>query len=993
MAGYRLPRGGSRIDRSRPLRFSFDRAEVRGFSGDTVASALLASGRTVVARSFKYHRPRGVFSAGAEEPNALVTLGSGADLEPNAKATVVEASERLEVRSQNAWPSLGFDANAVNGFFSPLLGAGFYYKTFIGPYRGAWMLYEPLIRRAAGLGKASISPDPARYDTVHDFCDVLVVGAGPAGLSAALAAGRAGTNVILCDDQPVIGGNLDLEDHIAGREVADWLFDIHSALRGLANVRVLARTGVYGYFDDNVLGAVERVATPGESGTRQRHRRIKAGHVVLAAGALERPFVFPGNDTPGVMLAGAALAYARRYGVAVGREVAVFTNNDGGWARAAALSRAGLAIRAVIDPRRDAPGRIAATLADSGTEFLTGHVVTRASGGKALSSVKVAVYDETTGHMSGAQRDLPCDALLVAAGWNPLVHLATQAGGPPIYDEGIAAFVPGEAREAWTAAGAMRGSFSPDGAVTEGERAGESAAQARGFQPSRSATSDEASSQPAASDRLLPLFEIPAEGKAFVDLQNDVTSADIRLARREGFESVEHLKRYTTLGMAADQGKTSNLNGITILARERGLPVPAVGTTRFRPPYNPVSLGALAGRARAAHFQPIRRTPLHAWHLSAGAEMLNVGLWQRPRVYARAGETLEQAYVREARAVRTSVGITDVSTLGKIEVQGPDAATFLDRVYTNTFSTLPVGRARYGLMLRDDGFLYDDGTTWRLSDTRYLMTTTTANAANVMQHLEMLLAIAWPQLRVSLTSVTDQWAGVAVSGPNSRALLQEVVDHVDVAEAALPPMGVAAGRLAGIPVLVARLSFSGERAYEVYCGADFGVALWTQLLEGGRSLDVVPYGLEALGALRIEKGHVTGAELDGRTTVHDLGLEKMFSTKKDFVGKALGLRPALTDPGRKQLVGLRSLDGKPVLAGAHLVSGADAKEPGRSQGHVTSMCFSPALESYIALALLERGRTRLGENLFAADPVRGGHGPVKVVHPCFFDPDGSRMHG
>jgi sarcosine oxidase subunit alpha len=460
----------------------------------------------------------------------------------------------------------------------------------------------------------------------------------------------------------------------------------------------------------------------------------------------------------------------------------------------------------------------------------------------------------------------------------------------------------------------------------------------------------------------------------------------------EGFESVEHVKRYTTLGMAADQGRTSNLNGHAILAKARGLPIPAVGTTRFRPPYEPVRLGALVGCARGDHLQPIRRTPIHDCHLRAGAEMINAGLWQRPRAYMRSGETLEQAYVREASAVRASVGITDVSTLGKIDVQGPDAAVFLDRVYTNTFSTLPVGKARYGLMLRDDGFLFDDGTSWRLSPTRFLMTTTTANAAGVLQHLEMLLALAWPELRVSLTSVSDEWAGIAVAGPNSRALLQKVVD-LDTSDAALPPMGVQAGRLAGISVLVARLSFSGERAYEVYCGAGYGAALWDILLNAGGEFDVLPYGLEALGALRIEKGHVTGTEIDGRTTVHDLGFERMFSLKKDFVGKTLALRPALTDPGRKQLVGVRALEGARVLAGAHLVAGRSPLDPGRSEGHVTAMCYSPALESYVALALLERGRARHGEILYAADPLRRTHAPVEIADPCFYDRDGSRMHG
>lgn len=991
MAGYRLPRGGTRVDRSRPVHFTFDGGSVGGFRGDTIASALLASGRMLLGRSFKYHRPRGVFTAGAEEPNALVALGAGAATEPNVKATIAEAADGMKVRSQNAWPSLAADVGAVNGIFSPFFSAGFYYKTFIGPFRGAWMLYEPFIRRAAGLGRASFEPDPDRYDTAHAFCDVLVVGGGPAGLEAAVVAGRAGARVILCDDNPMLGGALDLDGSHAG-DAADWVFARTSTLGGSANVRVLTRTSVYGYYDDNILGAVEHLAPDAGGSTRQRHWRIEARRVVLATGALERPFVFSGNDTPGVMLAGAGLAYARRYGVAVGRDVVLFTNNDSGWRTAASLARAGVAIRAVIDPRRNAPSRPAAELSEAGTEFLSGQVVAAATGGKALNAVRVEAFDVASGDVSGAAREITCDALLVSAGWNPLIHLASQAGGAPVYDEALAAFLPGEPREAWIAAGAMRGTFDAEAAAQEGRKAGADAAAALGF----GGDSDNAESAAPASpggDNLLPLFEIAGKGKAFIDLQNDVTAADVRLARQEGFESVEHLKRYTTLGMAADQGKTSNLNGLAILAKERGLPIPSVGTTRFRPPYNPVSLGALAGRARGSHFQPLRRTPLHDWHVKAGAEMLNVGLWQRPRAYLWERESLEHAYIREARAVRASVGITDVSTLGKIDVQGPDAATFLDRVYTNTFSTLPVGKARYGLMLRDDGFLFDDGTTWRLSDTRYLMTTTTANGALVMQHLEGLLAVAWPELRVSLASVTDHWAGFAVSGPNSRPLLEKTLDDIDVGDSALPMMGVRAGHLAGTRVLVARLSFSGERAYEVYCGADHAHLVWERLLEAGKPFEIMPYGLEALGTLRIEKGHVTGAEMDGRTTVHDLGLEKMFSMKKDFVGKPLALRPALTADHRKQLVGLKSLDGKAVLGGAHLVAGPDPKAPGRSEGHVTAMCYSPALEGYVALALLQRGRQRHGETLYAADPLRGSHNRVEIVDPVFVDKDGSRMHG
>lgn len=992
MAGYRLPRGGTRIDRTGPLRFSFDAAVVNGFAGDTIASALIASGRTTIGRSFKYHRPRGVYSAGSEEPNALVTIDYPGTTEPNTKATILKVQDGLRTRSQNAWPSLGLDFGAVNQLFAPFFAAGFYYKTFMGPGRGGWMLYEPFIRRAAGLGRASFEPDPDRYDTAHAFCDVLVVGGGPAGLSAALTAGRSGARVILCDDAPMLGGTLDLEDRLGGGNPVDWLFTTQSALNGLAGVRRMTRTSVYGYYDDDVLGAVETLAN-GEA-ARQRHWRIQARRVVLATGAVERPFVFAGNDTPGVMLAAAMLSYARRYGVAAGRDVVVFTNNDSGWQRALALSRAGVAVRAVVDPRPQGPEDLAHHLAETGAECLLGRVISRASGGTALKTVRVQPFDLQENRTTGAHRDLKCDALAVSAGWVPRVHLASQGGGPPVYSEAIHAFLPGEPREHWIAAGALLGSFDSDTAVAEGTRAGSEAAAALGFGSAEAARNSSRPLRPSGpSASQLPLFEIAGKGKAFVDLQNDVTASDVRLAQREGFESVEHLKRYTTLGMATDQGKTSNLNGLTILAKARGVPVPAVGTTRFRPPYNPVSLGALAGRARGGHLSALRRTPLHDWHVKAGGLMVNVGPWQRPRAYMKEGETLEQAYVREARAVRASVGITDVSTLGKIDVQGPDAATFLDRVYTNTFSTLPVGKARYGLMLRDDGFLYDDGTTWRLADNRYLMTTTTANGALVYQNLEMLLAIAWPELKVSLASLTDQWAGVAVAGPNSRALLAKALGDIDVSDGALPFMGVRAGHLGGVPVMVARLSFSGELAYEVYSAADYARPLWETLLDAGKEFSVEPYGLEALGTLRIEKGHVTGAEIDGRTSVHDLGLEKMFSMKKDFVGKPLALRPALTDSANKQLVGLRSLDGTSVSSGAHLVDGADPKQPGRSQGHITAMCYSPATEGYIALALLERGRQRHGEKLFAADPVRSKHGPVEVVDPCFFDKDGSRMHG
>ena len=993
MAGYRLADGGGRIDRSKALAFSFDGETISGFAGDTIASALLASGRTLVARSFKYHRPRGVFSAGAEEPNALVTIGKDARTTPNVQATMAEASDGLVVRSQNAWPSLDNDFGALSGLLSPFLAAGFYYKTFIGPFRGAWMLYEPIIRRAAGMGAATRQPDPDRYENTHGFCDVLVVGGGPAGLAAALAAGRSGARVVLADENAEFGGAAVLDAAtIDGSDTPGWVRSAVAELAVLQNVRLLRRTAVYGYYDGNVLAGTERLPAGDAAMPRERHWRLQARQVVLATGADERPIVFAGNDTPGVMLLGAALAYARHYGVAAGDAIAIFANNDAAWHQAAALAQTGITIKAIIDPRTAGPKDAAKTLRAAGAAIYTGHVVTAAMGGKTVSSIVVAQYDLAGGKVSGGATAIPCDALLVSGGWTPNVNLASQAGGPPVFDAGTGAFTPGKPREAWIAAGAMTGKLALQDALKSGSKAGIKAVKSLGFKALPANFAVKNTNQEAG---FHPLYEVPPDGhgKAFVDMQHDVKASDVRLARREGFSAPEHLKRYTTLGMAADQGRTSNVNALAIMAAEEGRPIAEVGTTRFRSPYCPVTFGAIVGRATGRNFQPLRRTPMHDWHEKAGADMINVGQWQRPRVYRRPGESVEDAYIRETRAVRASVGITDVSTLGKIDVQGPDAATFLDRVYTSTFSTLPVGKARYGLMLRDDGFLYDDGTTWRLSDTRYLMTTTTGNAAGVMALLEFLLAVDWPDLKVALTSLSEQWAGVAIAGPQARALLTKVITDVDFSNEALPFMGVCTGTLGEFDVLVSRLSFSGELAFEVYCGGDFGLELWETLLAAGEEFDCTPYGLEALGALRIEKGHVTHDEMDGRTGVHDLGLEKMFSMKKDFIGKPMARRAALTDPGRKRLVGLMSLDDKPIRAGAQLVAGSDPNLPGVSQGHVTSMAYSPAVEAYIALGLLERGPERHGETLYAADPVRGSHGPVKVCAPCFYDPDGSRMHG
>ncbi|MBZ8134011.1 sarcosine oxidase subunit alpha family protein [Afifella sp. IM 167] len=1017
MAGFRLSSGGSRIDRSRPFTFTFDGSPVEAFAGDTIASALMASGRSIVARSFKYHRPRGIFSAGAEEPNALVTVGSGGEREPNVNAATRLAAPGLEVSGQNAWPSVDRDIGAVNQVFAPFFGAGFYYKTFIGPLRRSWMWYEPAIRRAAGMGSASLDPDPARYEKANVFADLLVVGAGPAGLAAALAAGRAGARVILAEAEPGPGGAIDLEEAtIDGAPAAEWAAMASLELSEMANVRLMPRTHVWGYYDGGVLAALEDCGGEGE--TRCRHWRIEARQVILATGACERPIVFSGNDRPGVMLASAGLAYVRRYGTAPGGSIVLFCNNDEAWRQAALLAEAGVKIAAIVDPRTEVPGTLAGPIAAKGIDIILSHVVAAAKGARRVEAAVIAPVGEAARAAEAARIDRPAgeaegesvppaspggvfeiaaDTILVSGGHTPIINLASQAGGPPVWREEIAAFVPGEPRQDWIAAGAMTGAPTLEIAVNQGAEAGTLAANALGFNAVAKELAVQIQIQGLRTSiqdgGLLPLFEVEPVGekpdKAFVDLQHDVTADDVRLAGREGFVEAEHLKRYTTLGMANDQGRTSAINGLAILAGERQMPIPAVGTTRFRPPLAPVPLGAIVGRERGHHMRPIRRSPLHHAHLEAGAEMMHAGLWLRPRVYAHKGEGLFAAYTREARHVRAKVGIADVSTLGKIEVAGPDAGTFLDRVYTNTFSTLPVGKARYGLMLREDGFVFDDGTAWRLAEDRYLVTTTTAKAAEVMMHMEFLLAAVWPELKTTLASVSDQYAGIAVAGPRSRALLARLVDGTPMDREAFPFMGVRQASIAGVPALIARLSFSGENAYEVYVGADCGPFLWSELLRQGADLEVAPYGLEAMGTLRIEKGHVAGPELNGRVSAHDLGLGKLLSKKKPFVGKPLALRPALSEEGRMELVGLLATDAA-FRSGAHLVAGTE-EAPGASEGHVTSVTYSPELRNHIGLAMLKGGRKRHGQTLFAADPIRGAHCRVEIVSPHFVDPQGERL--
>jgi sarcosine oxidase subunit alpha len=977
---HRLPSGG-RIDRARLLAFRFDGMTYWGHPGDTLASALLANGVRLVGRSFKLHRPRGIYTAGFEEPNALVELRSGARQEPNTRMTVAELFDGLEARSQNRWPSLGFDVRAIFGAFQRFMPAGFYYKTFMWPAAFWEKVYEPLIRRSAGLGSASREIDPDHYDTAHAHTDVLVVGSGAAGLAAARAAGEAGARVMLCEQDFELGGGL-----LVAPSHAAWRESMLTSLAAMPEVTLLPRTSVFGYYDGNVLGAIERVADhlpePEPHQPRQRFWTIRARQVVLATGAVERLIAFPDNDRPGVMLAGAALAYVRRFAVAPGHRAVIFTTNDEGYETALALREAGTEVVAVVDPRDNAT--IAADARGRGIEVRGGTEISGVAGGRGVQQVQLREC------ASGLTTRIDADLLCVSGGHSPAVQLASQARGTLTWNEAIQGFVPSRAGQAERSAGAARGIFGIVAAARDGAAAGARAAQDAGFNAAigfEIPTGPDLSRTPPAS-----LWDVKAPGKRFVDLQNDVTSDDIRLAHAEGYVHIEHAKRYTTHTMATDQGKIGGLVGAAVLAEARGEPIDKVGLPTFRPYVTPVAFGAVAGHEIGMQFKPIRRTALHDWHLSRGAPMLATGLWHRPLFYPRVpGEKGWEPVLREARAVRGSVGICDVSTLGKIDVQGRDAAVFLDRLYTNTFSTLPIGRARYGLMLREDGILFDDGTTSRLAEDHFFVTTTTANAAPVLEHMEFYAQTVWPELDVQLASVTDQWAQMSVAGPNARRVLAKVVEGCELANESFPFMGVADAQIAGAPVRLFRISFSGELAWEVATPAGYGELVWTTILEAGRDWDIVTYGLEALGLMRIEKGHIAGPEINGQTTARDCGLEKMIKKKGDFVGRVNAARPGLMAADRPRLVGIKPLSPNAQLrGGAHLVPPTGDMH-GKSQGWVTSATRSVELESWIGLAMLVDGPSRHGERVRATYPLRHETVEVEITSPHHVDPENARV--
>ncbi len=984
MTGFRLPKGGA-IDRRKPVRFRFDGQEMQGFAGDTLASALLASGIRVVGRSFKYHRPRGVMSAGPEEGGALLTLGSGAERTANIKASMLALEPGMELFSQNCWPSRDFDLGAVNDLLHPFIGAGFYYKTFMGPLADTrfWMFCEKFIRRAAGMGQAASMPDPDCYDIAHDFCDLLVVGSGPAGLLAAAEAAEKGYSVLIAEQDHQPGGSLLNSGNLADRRQIQALRTRIEQAGG----RLLCQTTAFGLFDHLTTGLLQRHPVSGrqENQPRETLHIIRPAHILLASGAGERGLVFADNDRPGVMTSRAVATSQGRFGVAAGQQIVLAGTHDGVYGDALQLAAAGLSVT-LLDSRA-APSPLSEQAEAANIRVLLGRVPCRVVGRSRVAGL------ETARHLGAGQveRDhhlLGAEIIASSAGFVPNIQLLSMRGIKPLWQEKIASFVAGPHDLAVSVAGAAAGCFEGQAMLASVERFLRKLQGQKAGRPPRIGFARAADS----------LFEVRPPGKAgraFLDPQHDVTSKDVRQAVQEGYLSVEHIKRYTTLGMATDQGRNDNINGLAVIAEARGISTSQAGITGFRPPVTPVSIGALAGRRAAAHFRPLRRTPMHDLHLANRAVMTDAGLWQRAWYYPQAGQDLEAASVAEALRTRQIAGICDVSTLGKIQVQGPDAAEFLNRLYVNNMARLAIGKARYGVMLRDDGMVFDDGTVMRLAEDDFLVSTTTAKAGPVMQFMEELLQLRWPDMLVCVTSVSDAWAAVSIAGPAAAEILAELAPETDFGPDGFAFMAVKQLQLSlpggPVPALIARISFSGEKAFEVWVGAGFGPALWSAMAVATQAAGGLCYGLEALGIMRIEKGHVTGAELDGRVTLEDAGLGRMASASKPFIGSVLRQRPAMMDKDRAQLVGIF-----PKNRAARFSAGAVLCAPDEVSGHgtgwVTAVAHSPVLGHWIGLGFIAGGAAAWQDkSAVIADPVRGQQMEVEIVSPHMVDPDGERM--
>ncbi len=996
---------GGRINRNRPISFSFDGKKYSAFEGDTIASALLANGLSVIGRSWKYHRPRGIIGDGAEEPNALFQIEKGALTIPNVRGTQAEVYDGMIVKSTNAWPSVNFDIMSFFGLFSRMLPAGFYYKTFMWPAK-FWMFYESVIRRASGLGEAPTETDPDHYEKTNDHCDVLVVGSGPAGLMAALTAGRAGARVLLADEQAEFGGRLLADNNeIDGSPAIEWVANVIAELEFMPDVRLLKRSTVFGYHDGNFATISERLLDHlslkdrDPQAAREKVWRVRAKHVVLATGAHERPIVFGNNDRPGVMLASAVSSYLNRYAVKLAERAVLFTNNDSAYQTALSLSNANIDTT-VVDYRRSPAGSMVEKLRSAGVNVLTGSMVVDVKGGARVRAAVIKRRNSSREELQRPAQTIACDLVASSGGWNPAIHLLAQSGGKVTWDDSKHCFVPNIIVQAQTSIGAANGSFALADCMAEGVAAGVAAAQAAGLSASAVELPKLAEQT---AEPIEALWRVPNTNeqkpwrgpKQFIDPQNDVGVSDIYLAAREGFKSIEHVKRYTALGFGTDQGKIGNIVGMAILAEALGQDIPSTGTTTFRPNYTPVTFGAIAGREiTGSLFDPIRKTAIHGWHEENGALFENVGQWKRPWYYPREGEDIHAAVNRECLAVRDSVGIMDASTLGKIEIVGKDAGDFLNMIYTNAWKKLGIDCARYGFMLGEDGMVKDDGVTIRLAENRYFMHTTTGGAAEILGWMEHWHQTEWPDMEVFMTSVTDHWSTAAVAGPNSRKVVSAVISDIDFDKDAFPFMTSRKGNIDGVPVRVNRISFSGELAYEVNVMANYGRDVWEKLMKAGANYSITPYGTETMHVLRAEKGYViVGQDTDGSVTPVDLGMNWILSKKKDYLGRRSLERTDCVREGRKELVGLLTDDILEVLPeGGQIVNAPSTAIPLAMQGHVTSSYYSACLERPIAMALVKDGRKRHGETIYVA-LEDGRFISATIGSSVFYDPKGERQDG
>ena len=1000
----RLSNGGRLINRSKSIEFSFDGKRLNGYEGDTLASALLANNQTLVGRSFKYHRPRGIVASGPEEPNALVGLGKGSKFEPNQRATTTELFEGLHSNSQNAWPSLEFDIGGINRIMSRVFPAGFYYKTFIFP-RFAWKhVFEPFIRKAAGLGAAPTEKDSDKYEYFYAHVDVLIIGGGTSGLAAALEVGRSGAKVLVLEQKNTWGGRAPVDCVLIDNQISEeWIDDAMTELQSMPNVTLKNRTMGAGVYDHGWATGYESITDhiPGKKGPRQRLWRIRAKRILTTTGAIERPLSFAGNDLPGVMLAGSVRDYLVDFGTSCGDIMVLATNNDDAYRTAIKQSEVGLKVAAILDARTSVTGELPNKARELGIRVETGMAISKVKGSKSVSGVSICLQAGEGVPLE----EIKCDIVAMSGGWSPIVHLWSHCGGKLNWDAENAMFRPDAERPPLgddgtgfvSVGGTANGYLIANEAMQDAISQGKLVAKQVGYKPvnSKSTIVDVENESPIEQIWQMPQgMSIKLQAKTFLDYQNDVKVSDVRLAAREGYESVEHTKRYTTLGMATDQGKLSNINGLAILADSLNAEIPNVGTTTFRPPYHPISMGSIAGDARGELFKPIRKSPIHNWIEENGGFFEPVADWRRPYCYQKNNETVKDSVQREILNTRTNVGLLDASTLGKIIVKGPDAGKFLDMIYTNLMSNLKVGHCRYGLMCTENGFLSDDGVVARLDENTFLCHTTSGGSDRIHAWMEEWLQTEWWDWKVYTANVTEQYAQIAVVGPNSRKLLEKL-GGMDVSKEALPFMRFSEGTIGGIRVRPFRISFSGELSYEIAVPASDGQAFWDMCMEAGKEFGIQPYGTECLHVMRAEKGFIMiGDETDGTVIPQDLNMEWALSKKKeDFLGKRAHLRSHMSDLSRWKLVGLKPVDPNVVIPDGAYATDGTVRENGVKNmiGRVTSTYFSPTLNRSIAMGLVKFGPNRMGE-IIDFPTLDGKIIKAEICNQVFLDPEGERQN-